>query len=78
VGGKERAAGTEDEGGRKFKKKWNTVVANDRNTKGEVTQMNRTSFSVGLTRTGRRCTKYESKKGLKDQNLRKTNKDKVM
>jgi len=41
---------------------WKAVVANDRNTKGEVTQMNRTSFSVGLTRTGRRCTKYESKR----------------
>jgi hypothetical protein len=37
-------------------------VANDRNTKDEVTQMNRTSFSVGLTRTGGRCTKYEIKK----------------
>jgi hypothetical protein len=30
---------------------WKAVVASDRNTKGEVTQMNRNSFSVGLTRT---------------------------
>ena len=45
---------------------WKAVVANDRNTKGEVTQKN-TSFSVGpgLTKTGRRCTKYERKKRTK-------------
>ena len=37
--------------------RWNAVMASDRNTNGEVTQMNRTSFSVELTRTGK--TMYE-------------------